>query len=133
MKALDTNVLIRFLVKDDEAQAKAVYKIFKKVETDKGALFVPLLVVLEVLWVLESVYDIARQELLDSFESLLLMPILEFENQSAVRRFTLSARESKIDLSDLLIATSAQSSGCKAVLTFDKDASKSKLFELVKI
>ena len=88
--------------------------------------------VLEVVWVLELVYDVTRQELLDSFESLLLMPILEFEEQSAVRRFTVAARESKTDLPDLLIATSAQSSGCDTVLTFDKAASKSKLFELVK-
>jgi len=132
MKALDTNVLIRFLVKDDEKQANTVYKIFKKAEMNKDTLFVPLLVVLEVVWVLESVYDVTRQEVLDSFESLLLMPILEFEAQVAVRRFILSARESNLDLPDLLIATSAQLSGCDSVLTFDKAASKSKLFMLIK-
>ena len=132
MKALDTNVLIRFLVKDDEKQANTVYKIFKKAEMNKDTLFVPLLVVLEVVWVLESVYDVTRQEVLDSFESLLLMPILKFEAQVAVRRFILSARESNLDLPDLLIATSAQLSGCDSVLTFDMAASKSKLFMLIK-
>jgi len=35
MKALDTNVLIRFLVKDDERQAKTIYRIFKQAESDK--------------------------------------------------------------------------------------------------
>jgi len=132
MKALDTNVLIRFLVKDDEKQASSVYKIFKKAERDKDSLFIPLLVTLEVVWVLESVYEVTRQEVLDSFESLLLMPILEFEAQVALRRFILSARESKLDLPDLLIAISAQLSGCETVLTFDKAASKLKLFELIK-
>jgi len=115
MKALDTNVLIRFLVKDDEKQANAVYKIFKKAEVNKDTLFVPLLVVLEVVWVLESVYDATRQEVLDSFESLLLIPILEFEAQVTVRRFILSARESNLDLPDLLIAASAQLSGCDSI------------------
>ena len=94
-------------------------------------LFVPLLVVLEVAWVLESAYDITRREILDAFEALLLMPILAFEDHSAVRWFILSARESKIELADLLIASSAHSSGCHAVLTFDKAASKSKYFELI--
>lgn len=131
MKALDTNVLIRFLVRDDATQAKAVYKIFKNAEAEKTALFLPLLVVLETIWVLESVYAVTRQELLGSFESLLLMPTLKFEAQPAVRRFIVSARKSKIDLSDLLIAASAQSTGCDAVLTFDKAASKSQLFELI--
>ena len=58
MKAIDTNILIRFLIGDDELQAKKVYAIFKKTELEKKELFVPLLVILEMLWVLESVYEI---------------------------------------------------------------------------
>jgi len=131
MKAIDTNVLVRFLVRDDELQAKAIYSIFKQAEADKEEFWVPLLVVLETLWVLESVYEIPRQQILDSMSELLLMPILKFENQSAIQRFIFSGREGKIDLSDLLIAHSAKSSGCKCVLTFDKSASKFELFELI--
>ena len=40
MKALDTNVLIPFLVRDDERQAEAVYKIFKQAESDNELLFI---------------------------------------------------------------------------------------------
>lgn len=132
MKAVDTNVLIRFLVKDDEQQAETIYRIFKQAESDKESLFVPLLVVLETIWVLESVYTIPRQEILDSINELLLMPILEFEAQSAVLSFVSSAVETKIDLSDILIAHSARFSGCECVLTFDKQASNFRLFELLK-
>ena len=108
MKALDTNTLIRFLVQDDEQQSTAVYRIFKEVENNKESLFIPALVLLETLWVLESVYRIPRQDILDSIDELLLMPILEFERQSTIRDFVSSARETKIDLSDLLIAHSAK-------------------------
>ena len=132
MKALDTNVLVRFLVKDDEQQAKAVYMRFKEAETNKEVLFVPVLVVLETIWVLESVYTITRQEILDCIDDLLLMPILEFETQSMIRSFVTSARETKIDLSDLLIAHSARFSGCECVITFDKRASTFVLFEQLK-
>ncbi|MBL0700185.1 MAG: hypothetical protein JJV92_04825 [Desulfosarcina sp.] len=59
MKAIDTNILIRFLVGEDEIQAQKVYSIFKKTESEKKELFVPLLVVLEMIWVLESVYDLS--------------------------------------------------------------------------
>jgi len=68
VKGLDTNVLVRFLVRDDEQQAETIYRIFKQAETNKEALFVPLLVVLETIWVLESVYKIPRQEILDSIK-----------------------------------------------------------------
>ena len=130
MKALDTNVLVRFLVRDDERQAETIYRIFKQAESDKEVFFVPLLVVLETVWVLESVYKIPRQEILYSINELILMPILEFETQSAILNFVSSARETKMDLSDLLIAHSAKFSGCECVLIFDKRASNFGLFEL---
>lgn len=131
MKALDTNVLVRFLVKDDEPQAKKVYTLFKQAETDKNYFYVPLLVVLETIWVLDSVYEIPRKEILDSINEILLMPILKFEAQPTIQRFIFSARENKIDLSDILIACAAKISGCEKILTFDKRASKFELFELI--
>ena len=132
MKGIDTNILIRFLVGDDKQQTKKVYNIFKKIELDKKELFVPLLVVLELIWVLESVYEISRPEILDSISELLLMPILKFEHQSALQQFTNAGQGNKYDLSDLLIAHSAKEQGCETVLTFDKKASKFQLFELAK-
>ena len=131
MKALDTNVLVRFLVKDDEPQAQKVYTLFKQAETDKNYFYVPLLVVLETIWVLDSVYEIPRKEILDSINEILLMPILKFEAQPTIQRFIFLAGENKIDLSDVLIACAAKISGCERILTFDKRASKFELFELI--
>ena len=130
MKGIDTNILIRFLIGDDELQAKRVYNIFKKAESEKNELFVPLLVILELIWVLESVYEISRTEILDSISELILMPILKFEHQSALQQFTHSAQGNKYDLSDLIIAHSAKARGCETVMTFDKKISKFNLFEL---
>ena len=132
MKGIDTNILIRFLVGDDKLQAKKVYNIFKKAELERNELFVPLLVMLELIWVLESVYEIPRIAILDSISELLLMPILKFEHQSALQQFTHTGQGNKYDLSDLLIAHSAKEQGCEAVITFDKKASKFNLFELAK-
>ena len=132
MKAVDTNILVRFLVGDDEFQAEKVYTIFKKAESDKKVLFVPLLVVLEMIWVLESVYEISRAAILETISDLLLMPILKFDQQPALQQFVHSAQGNTYDLPDLLIANSAKEKGCKAIITFDKKASKFKLFELAK-
>jgi len=131
MKALDTEVLVRFLVKDDERQASAAYEIFKQAETDKQVFFVSLLVVLETVWVLEAVYSVERKEILQVIDELVSMPILEFEAQPVIRRVLSSAKDSNTDLSDFLIAHSAADAGCECVLTFDKRASKHDLFELI--
>ena len=132
MKGIDTNILVRFLVGDDELQAQKVYNIFKKAESGKNELFVPLLVVLELVWVLESVYKIKRSEILESISELLLMPVLKFEHQSALQQFTHSAQGNCYDLSDLIIAYSAKEQGCQSVITFDRKASKHPIFELAK-
>jgi len=132
MKAIDTNILIRFLTGDDELQAKKVYSIFKKAESEKKELFVPLLVVLEMIWVLESVYEVSRTEILESISDLLLMPVLKFDQQSALQQLVHSTQGNKYDLSDLLIAYSAKINGCETVITFDKKAAKFELFEFLK-
>ncbi len=132
MTGIDTNILARFLVGDDEQQAKQVYNIFKKAESNKKELFVPLLVILELIWVLESAYEVSREDILDSVSDLLLMPILKFEHQSALQLFTQAAPGNTYDLADLLIAYCAKEQGCETVLTFDKKAAKFNLFELAK-
>ena len=132
MKAVDTTILVRFLSGDDEFQAKKVYTIFKNAESGKKQLFVPLLVVIEMIWVLESVYEISRAAILESISDLLLMPILKFDQQSALQQFVHTAQGNTYDLSDLLIAHSAKEKGCEVIITFDKKASKCKLFELAK-
>jgi predicted nucleic-acid-binding protein len=131
MKGIDTNILVRFLVSDDEIQSNIVYKLFKKAEAEKDTLFIPLLVVLELIWVLESAYRISRKEIIESISDMLLMPILRFEHQSALQQFTHFSQNNNYDLSDLIIAYSAKDQGCESVLTFDKKAPKSGLFELL--
>ncbi len=132
MKGIDTNILVRFLIGDDKVQTKIVYKIFNNAELLKTELFVPLLVVLELIWVLESVYEISRKDIIDSIDDLLLMPILQFEHQSILQQFVKNTYSNNYDLSDLLISHTAQSQGCEVVLTFDKKASKHRMFELAK-
>jgi predicted nucleic-acid-binding protein len=132
MRGVDTNILVRFLVRDDEDQAGIVYKVFKTAETEKEELFVPLLVILELIWVLGSAYEISRTEILDSIRDILVMPIFKFEHPSALQQFISSAHGNKYDLSDLLIAHSAKLNGCETTLTLDKKASRFDLFTLVK-
>lgn len=131
MKGIDTNILVRFLTGDDKTQAQKVYHIFKETELNKKELFVPMVVILELIWVLESVYEISREDILDSIKDLSLMPILKFEKKSVIQEFSQAARNNNHDLSDLLIAHCARADGCEKTITFDKKASQYTLFELL--
>ena len=130
--ALDTNILVRFLVKDDERQSRIVFKRFKKAEENNEILFIPLLMVLELIWVLDSVYDCSREEIINSIEKLTMMPIIEFEKLEIIHTLIKDGKSTSIDLPDLLISNSSIASGCEKMITFDKEASRYQLFELLK-
>ncbi|MDA3926799.1 MAG: type II toxin-antitoxin system VapC family toxin [Kiritimatiellae bacterium] len=132
MIALDTNVVVRFLVRDDEKQALCVYKRFKLAEKNRKQLFIPQTVLLETLWVLESAYKLSREEILDSLEALNQMPIIEFESDYVLDQMIVTARNTRQDLSDILIGYASENAGCNSVLTFDKKASKLPMFELLR-
>lgn len=131
MKAIDTNVLVRFLVNDDRAQAQVVRQYFNAAEKRRETLFVPLLVVAETIWVLESGYNIERDAIVSVFNDLVLLPILEFQNRDVLQSAISSATHNRFGLADLLIAETANFSGCQSVLTFDRKAAKSERFELI--
>ena len=131
MKAVDTNVLVRFLVNDEPAQAEQVRQLFAAAEQQRAVFFVPLLVLLETIWVLESAYQVPRSDLIDALSDLLLMPILQFEQRGAVQAMLAEAMTNRMDLPDVLIAQSARKSGCERILTFDKKAARSEAFELL--
>lgn len=132
MIAVDTNVIVRFLVRDDDKQAEAARRRLKLAEDRRERLRIPLLVVLETIWVLESAYDKTRAEVLDSFRDMRQMPVFEFEGDRVVEGLLNDGPKYKADLADILIAHSAESSGCDAGITFDKGAAKLPFFDLLK-
>ena len=60
MPALDTNVLVRYLVQDDAAQFAAARRLIRRCVADDATLFVPVTVVLELEWVLRSSFGFGK-------------------------------------------------------------------------
>ena len=131
MKALDTNVLVRFLVADDATQAGKVRRLFEKAERTRDCFLVTTVVTLELIWVLTAVYDFSRVEVLQAIDLLTQMPILEFEGHDRVRQLIQLGRSSSADLPDLVIGLAARAHGCKSTLTFDRKLTRTGLFESV--
>ncbi|MEB4592611.1 type II toxin-antitoxin system VapC family toxin [Candidatus Thiothrix sp. Deng01] len=128
MRAIDTNVLVRFLVQDDEKQTQVSTQLLTDAEADKQPLFVSNVVVLELMWVLRSIYEVPRDEILVCLNNLLSMMALEFQDSLIVHDFVSSAQNNTYDLADLLISQVAKGKGCDTTLTFDKKAAKAPHF-----
>ncbi|PKL37188.1 MAG: VapC toxin family PIN domain ribonuclease [Spirochaetae bacterium HGW-Spirochaetae-1] len=131
MKALDTNIIIRFLVNDDKKQGEAVKTLFLKTEKKGESFFITNTVLLETIYVLDSVYEYERKEILNALELMSMMKIIIFENPDVVHHLINSGRKSKTELEDLLIGIIAKEYGCESTITFDKKAAASKLFEML--
>ncbi len=131
MRALDTNVLVRFLTNDDSVQASQVYRFFRQLTDTGERVWVSTVVVLELCWVLKTGYCLSRAEVIDAVDDLIMLPLLKFEHETAVQSFLHEARSINVDLSDLLIAHIAQNLGSRCVLTFDRKALRCSLFQAV--
>jgi len=130
MKALDTNVIIRFLVNDDKEQGQKARELLEAHEKNGSGLFLSIPVLLETLYVLDSVYGYSREDIVRAIEMLTSMSVLVFERIDAVNLMLNS--KNTFELEDMLIGAVALDAECSTTLTFDKKASKSEFFELVK-
>jgi len=132
MRALDTNALVRFLVRDDEHQAQIVRTLLLESGNRGEALFITSPVVLETIWVLSSAYRFTRMEIVNAFENLMMLPAVIIEQRELLISLCRTAGNSDIDLSDLYIGLTAQNFDCATTLTFDRKAASSPLFTLLK-
>ncbi len=120
MIGLDTNVLVRYLTRDDEAQYRATMKLL----TRKAArFFIADLVLVETDWILSKFYNWTRDEIADTFARLLQVHNLQFEDEDRIRH-SLSAFRRGADLSDELLVAMSRNQGCGEFATFDAAIAK---------
>ncbi len=124
MLGLDTNVLVRYLVRDDQLQFEKARRLIKR-ESDKGEpVLINLLVLLEAEWVLRTRYELSKAEILSAFSALLDVADLTLEDEPSVEHALYSWRDSGADFADCLIEARNLRVGCEATATFDTKALK---------
>ena len=111
MRAVDTNVLARYYLRDDPAQARLAEKILSA-----GDVFVPKTVVLELEWVLRSVAEQPANKVTDCLAHLIALPGITVEDHEQVETALRYCREG-VDFADAL--HHAASHACREMLTFD--------------
>jgi len=124
MLAVDTNVLVRYLIRDDQSQYEKARRLIER-EVSKGEpVLVSMLVLLEAEWVLRSRYELAKAEIVTAFSALLDTADLAFEDEPSVEHAVYSWKDSTADFADCLIEARNRRLGCRATATFDGRALK---------
>jgi len=124
MPALDTNVLVRYLVRDDNAQLAAAKRLISRSVAENLPLFVPVTVVLELEWVLRSSFHYGKGDVLHVLSNLLSAAELSFESERALEVALQLFRKGAADFADCLHIALAVQAGAQPFWTFDKGAAK---------
>lgn len=123
MIGLDTNVLVRYIMQDDSKQSPLATRIVESL-TAESLGFVPVVVVVELAWVLSSAYELNRSQLMEAFGALLRTRELVVERAETVWKGLRLLQRTGGDFADCLIACSAEAAGCAKTMTFDRGTAK---------
>jgi predicted nucleic-acid-binding protein len=119
MLAIDTNILVRLVVRDDSDQVKTAEQF-----VGKGA-WISHLVLAETLWVLDSVYELSRAQIATAVDMLLNHQDLTLQDGEVVASALRNYRSrSAVDFSDCLVLEIARKAGHMPVGTFDRNFAK---------
>lgn len=120
MIALDTNVLVRFLVEDDEKQTRRVVRLIERAQKRGESLFISDIVMCETVWVLSTSYGFGRSEIARVLSGLLRARGAVFSSSDRLARALNAYASSKGDFADYLIREHATAAGADTVATFDR-------------
>jgi len=121
---LDTNTILRYLLQDNEEQARIVEELFKSAREEGSYFYIPLTVILELVFVLHKTYRIKKETVADIIRSLKTIPA-EIEKEDIVFD-ALELFINGMKFSDAIIYVQATREGITPVYTFDREDFKGK-------
>lgn len=128
MIGLDTNVVVRYLTRDDETQWQKAVEIIERAES----CFICNVVLCKIFWVLKSkAYQYSPTDIMRALELMLQSPKFEFENKSVIYQAINLTKQGKADFADYLIGAINHENKCDRTVTFDRKLKSAKRFEVL--
>lgn len=123
MIGLDANVLVRYIMQDEAKQAAKATKLIEGLTAQEPG-FITLVSVVELVWVLSSSYDLARDQIVQALDVILRSKQLVVDQAEHVVRAVRAYGAGNADFADCLIERTALAAGCAKTMTFDVAAAK---------
>ena len=119
---IDANVILRFLIGDDETNFYKSIEIFQKIEEGKMTVEILPSMMMEVYFVLTKFYKITKKMVIEDLKKLLLLKGITGEKILLYETLNLLERKN-IDFVDAYLCTKAKMEGY-GIISFDKDLQK---------
>ena len=117
---IDTNLLVRYLINDDQKKAEAVDNLLDRAAKGEVRIIVPSVVIAELVWVLESFYQLKAGAILELAEAIINTSGLDVTDKSTIISALRLYKSKNIDFIDAWIIEFAKERGVKTIYTFDK-------------
>lgn len=123
MIGLDTNVIVRYVMQDDPKQSQKAARLIEALSVESPG-FVPLVAVVEFVWVLTSCYELTREQVAAAIDGILRAKEFVVDRMEQITQALRVYRSGSADFADCLIERCATSAGCDKTMTFDASAAK---------
>ena len=117
---IDTNILVRYLTNDDPSKAKAVDSLLNKAIKGELKILIPSIVIAELVWVLESFYEMRANEIAELVEAVVNTPGVEVTDKSIIIFALKLYRAKNMDFIDAWVIEFAKNNDVNTIYTFDK-------------
>ncbi len=117
---LDTNVILRYLIKDDEKMFQSVRSLFLKAEKGALILYIHSITIAELVWTLESFYGYNKEEIVNVLTRLINAEGIEVSDKETVQNALILYLDANVDYIDAYLASHAASSDVPTIFTLDK-------------
>lgn len=122
---VDTNAFLRFILQDIPEQADEVEELFKKAQQKKIELFVPQIVIFEILHALEKYYSFPKDTVIEKLSSVISAKYLMIQNRILLKKALEIFKQKNLDLADCFIFAYSEDKNAE-LFTFDKALKKLK-------
>lgn len=123
MIGIDTNILVRLLTHDDELQFQKAGALVDALSDDERG-FISLVVVTELAWVLQYVYQTEKPQMLSMLQQLFRIPSFSFQSSEVVLLALRRYERTSAEFADCLIVEISRHAACSDTYTFDRKAAK---------
>jgi predicted nucleic acid-binding protein len=117
---LDTNVVLRFLIRDHEKYFLAARNLFAKAEKGELSFLIHPLTVAELVWTLESFYEYEKKEIVNTLLGFIEAKGIEVLEKEITRKALLDYADKNVDYIDAYLAAYASQIGPQTIFTLDK-------------
>ena len=122
MIGIDTNILVRFIVKDDENQTKIAQDLLRKYVFKTESIYINDITLCELIWVLKSGYGYEKIKILTLFKKICEAKELKFANRNLILKAVEIFEKNSADFADCLVFASNENAGCIDTYSFDRKA-----------